>query len=137
MRRLRRDDAGVTTLEFAMIAPVLFIMLFGLLAVAYRAWALSEAQHGARVAARTMSIKSLSGTYGSTADAAAAAQGVVYGGLSNAKVTATSLCTAQGSDPVTAKVTYDSGFLSSLLTLVPVPDLGWGTVSATASAPCE
>jgi Flp pilus assembly protein TadG len=49
---LRRRQAGQTLAEFALVAPILFILIFGLIDVArlYNSWV--TAQHAAREAAR-------------------------------------------------------------------------------------
>ena len=44
LRRLRRDRSAVTIVEFAMIAPVMLLLLLGLFDLGYRTYATSVLQ---------------------------------------------------------------------------------------------
>ena len=55
-RRLRRDDRAVTILEFAMIAPVMLLLLLGFFDLGYRAYATSVLQGALHDAARMATV---------------------------------------------------------------------------------
>lgn len=52
----RRGDRGATALEFALVAPLLLLMMLGLMQYAYHLWALETAAATAREAARRLSV---------------------------------------------------------------------------------
>jgi Flp pilus assembly protein TadG len=54
--RLRRDDSAVTILEFAMIAPVMLLLLLGFFDLGYRAYASSVLQGALHDAARMATV---------------------------------------------------------------------------------
>ena len=56
-RSRRGGEAGATLVEFVLVAPVLFLMLFGLIAGCYFAYQNSAIHDGATAAARTASIE--------------------------------------------------------------------------------
>lgn len=53
-----KDERGTTALEFAILAPVFFLLLFGIVAVGLLFWTQVGLQHGAEMAARCASINS-------------------------------------------------------------------------------
>jgi len=55
-KRLRRDDSAVTILEFAMIAPVMLLLLLGLFDLGYRSYASSVLQGALHDAARMATV---------------------------------------------------------------------------------
>ena len=55
-RRLRRDDSAVTILEFAMVAPVMLLLLLGFFDLGYRAYAASVLQGALHDAARMATV---------------------------------------------------------------------------------
>lgn len=55
-RRLRRDDSAVTVIEFAMVAPVMLLLLLGLFDLGYRAYAASVLQGALHDAARMATV---------------------------------------------------------------------------------
>jgi Flp pilus assembly protein TadG len=55
-RRLRRDTSGVTIVEFAIVLPVLCMLLLGLLDLGYRAYATSMVQGALHDAARMATV---------------------------------------------------------------------------------
>lgn len=59
MRRDRlRGDHGVTAVEFALVAPLVIVLILGLLATAFRVTALAVADNAARKAVRTATLRS-------------------------------------------------------------------------------
>lgn len=56
LRRLRREDSGVTILEFAMVAPVMLLLLLGFFDLGYRAYASSVLQGALHDAARMATV---------------------------------------------------------------------------------
>lgn len=56
LRGLRRDQRGVTILEFAMVAPVMLLLLLGLFDLGYRAYAASVLQGALHDAARMATV---------------------------------------------------------------------------------
>jgi Flp pilus assembly protein TadG len=55
-RSLRREDSGVTILEFAMVAPVMLLLLLGFFDLCYRAYASSVLQGALHDAARMATV---------------------------------------------------------------------------------
>lgn len=60
LSRLRRDETGVTAVEFAMLTPALFVMLFGLFDLAYNMYTAEMLQGAIQKAARDSSIEGAS-----------------------------------------------------------------------------
>ena len=56
LRRLRRDSKAVTIVEFAMVAPVMLLLLLGLFDLGYRAYASSVLQGALHDAARMATV---------------------------------------------------------------------------------
>jgi Flp pilus assembly protein TadG len=56
--RIVRDNGGATAVEFAITAPVFFVLLFGILEGGLLVWTQIGLQHGAEAAARCASINS-------------------------------------------------------------------------------
>ena len=56
LRRLRRDSKAVTIVEFAMVAPVMLLLLLGLFDLGYRAYAQSVLQGALHDAARMATV---------------------------------------------------------------------------------
>jgi Flp pilus assembly protein TadG len=54
--RLRREDSGVTILEFAMVAPVMLLLLLGFFDLGYRSYASSVLQGALHDAARMATV---------------------------------------------------------------------------------
>jgi Flp pilus assembly protein TadG len=61
LQRLRRDQAGATIIEFALIAPTLLVMLFGLLDLSYNMYTAQMLQGAIQSAARKATIEGASG----------------------------------------------------------------------------
>ena len=56
LRRLRRDHSAVTILEFALVAPVMLVLLLGFFDLGYRAYASSVLQGALHDAARMATV---------------------------------------------------------------------------------
>jgi Flp pilus assembly protein TadG len=56
LRRLRREERGVTILEFALVAPVMLLLLLGFFDLGYRAYAQSVLQGALHDAARMATV---------------------------------------------------------------------------------
>jgi Flp pilus assembly pilin Flp len=56
LRRLARDERGVTLVEFAMIVPVLCVLLLGIFELGYRSYAQSVVQGALHEAARMATV---------------------------------------------------------------------------------
>jgi len=58
--KLLLDERGATALEFAILAPVFFLLIFGIIAFGVLFWTQVGLQHGAEMAARCASLPSTS-----------------------------------------------------------------------------
>lgn len=56
LARIWQDQQGASAVEFAIIAPVFFLLIFGIIAVGLMFWTQIGLQHGAEMAARCASI---------------------------------------------------------------------------------
>lgn len=54
--QILRDEGGAAALEFAILAPVFFLIIFGIIAFGILFWTQVGLQHGAEMAARCASI---------------------------------------------------------------------------------
>ena len=54
--RIWRDEQGASALEFAMLAPVFFLFIFGIIELGLMFWTQAGLQHAAEMAARCASI---------------------------------------------------------------------------------
>jgi Flp pilus assembly protein TadG len=54
--KIWRDERGATALEFAILAPVFFLLIFAIIAFGLMFWTQVGLQHGAEMAARCASI---------------------------------------------------------------------------------
>jgi Flp pilus assembly protein TadG len=125
-----RAAEGAVALEYALVAPVLFAVMFGILQYGYHYWALETAAAAAREAAREMAV----GTDWpcARAEAAGKAAGPAVGGPATVTL---AYDDPAGTASVGSHVAVTVSFRSLDLGLVPVPD--GGTVSQTASARVE
>ena len=127
-----RDERGVAMVEFALIATVLFTLIFGIIYLGrYINYQLDET-HLANVAARYASVGQLPANCTSSLAACVAQQATGELRSGSSEVTAVSVCVANGAggagnvgDPVTATVTSHYSFL---------PILGITTVTDVESA---
>jgi Flp pilus assembly protein TadG len=67
-KRLRRDQRGVSIIEFALLAPTLLVMLFGLLDLAYNMYTAQMLQGAIQSAARRATIEGASANSGDIDD---------------------------------------------------------------------
>jgi Flp pilus assembly protein TadG len=58
LAKIWRDQQGASAVEFALIAPVFFLFIFGIIAFGLLFWTQIGLQHGAEMAARCASINS-------------------------------------------------------------------------------
>lgn len=61
LSRLRRDQTGVSAVEFALISPALFVMLFGLFDLSYNMYTAEMLQGAIQKAARDSTIEGAAG----------------------------------------------------------------------------
>jgi len=144
IRRLR-DERGVTTLEFALVCPLVFTLLFAAVFFGYYAFASAQAEDGARRAARSVSLRANTSSTSWVTDDDAVATAEKAGNIAShagigaptVTLSSPSWCTSEG-ESVQVRTTYSIGFLSTLADLVPLVDLhSDATISRTASAVCE
>ncbi|MFM5947971.1 MAG: TadE/TadG family type IV pilus assembly protein [Novosphingobium sp.] len=64
IKRLRRDQSGVSIIEFALLAPTLLVMVFGLMDLAYNMYTAQMLQGAIQSAARKATIEGASGNSG-------------------------------------------------------------------------
>ncbi|MBO9602491.1 MAG: pilus assembly protein [Novosphingobium sp.] len=108
---LRRCNAGATAVEFALLAPIFFMMLFGLIEFSRMAWTKQTIGDVAYATARCMSVSSSCNTstlQKSYAVKRAAGFGIT---LTNANVTPATNTTCKGyasSNSVTVTVAFHS-----------------------------
>ncbi len=62
VRRLRRDESGTTVIEFAVLAPTLMVMLFGLLDLSHNMYTAQMLQGAIQHAARNSTVEGASGS---------------------------------------------------------------------------
>ena len=56
LTKIRSDESGAAALEFALLAPVFILLVFGLIAFGLVLWTQVGLQHGAEMAARCASV---------------------------------------------------------------------------------
>jgi Flp pilus assembly protein TadG len=119
--RRRRGEHGAGAVEFALVAPILFAVMFGILQYGYHYWALETASATAREAARRYAV----GTDPVCTQTEA---------RNHAGTVAIGSVTVSGA-PVAPKVgdvvTVTVSFQSLDMHLFPLPDDGYVTESAT------
>jgi Flp pilus assembly protein TadG len=126
-RRRRSDEIGATVVEFALVAPILFLVMFGIMQYGLYFWSTSTAAASAREAARQMSVGT---AWGCTRDQAAdKASGAAFDG-------APSVSMAYLNDANVAKIGDQLRVTVSLqafdLQLIPLPNDGAITESVDA-----
>lgn len=118
MKSLRKDD-GATAVEFALVAPVLFIFIFVVIYAGMYYFYSAVADHVARAVARDASIPS-HGIYPSEADEQALAHSTAGSLLpSPTSVGLSSTPRAAEGNELTVTVTYDIPGLSTVGRLLP------------------
>jgi Flp pilus assembly protein TadG len=125
--RRPRGDRGSTLVEFALVVPVLLVVMLGILQYGYHFWALQTASATAREAARRLAV----GTAWTCTSAEAVDR--LAGPAVSAVPTPTyrygsGASTASVGDLVTVTVSFQSLYVG----LLPVPGRGWVSESATS-----
>lgn len=131
MRRIRKDD-GATAVEFAIVAPILFLTIFAVIYAGMYFFYAAVADHIARVVARDASIPS-HGSYPSASDETALASNTA-GTLLPAptSISLTPTPTAAEGNELTVTVTYDIPGLTTIEGLLPfMPATGHLTRTVT------
>lgn len=118
----RRDESGSVAVEFALVLPIMLLILFGIMQYGYHYWALETASATAREAARRAAV----GTDWTctAAEARAAAEMAATGTVT---VTRSPSPLTQG-----GLVTVTVSFPSLDIGIVPIPHNGVVTQTATA-----
>jgi Flp pilus assembly protein TadG len=115
LRALRRNERGTALVEFALIAPLLFLLLFGIIdfgrALDYYNQVTQLAGQGARAAAVNRMADGTTITSGSALQNQIATQYTAQPELKNGIVVCVTQVPAQVGDPVTFKVKYHFKFL--------------------------
>jgi Flp pilus assembly protein TadG len=57
--RIWRDQRGATALEFALLAPLFFLLIFGIIGIGMVFWTQVGLQHGVQMAARCASVNTV------------------------------------------------------------------------------
>ena len=139
MRGHRRSERGAVVLEFGLVAPLLFMLIFGLIQYGYQFWSLTTASATAREAARRMIVgedwdSCVLPTLRAHAQHPAVGDGPVQASYRYTDDTGQTLARpAQVGDLVEVTVRFHS--LHMGLPFLPVPDDG--EVSQSASARVE
>ena len=124
MMRRRRGERGATLVEFALVVPVLLVVMTGILQYGYQFWALETASATAREAARRLAV-------GTDWDCTRAEVVDRLSGPAVSAVPAPTVRYASGAAQVGETVTVTVAFQSLFVGLLPVPDRGWVTQSAS------
>lgn len=118
----RRDERGASAVEFALVAPLLFVVMFGILQYGYHYWALETAAATAREAARHYAVGA-----GQTCTQTEAQSRAGTAALGPVTVSA-----PPSSPTVGQVITVTVSFQSLDMHLFPLPDDGYVSESATA-----
>ena len=124
--RTRRGESGASALEFALVAPVIFLLLFGILQYGYLYWSLQTAAASAREGARLMAVNTQWPCAQNWVQARAADAAV--GGAPTVTIDRSTVSPI----PIRTLVTVTVRMPSLDLRLFPVPNGGIVTQSATA-----
>lgn len=129
---MTESQRGATALEMAIVAPVLFALVFGLFALAMRGFTGAMVQHAARETAREMSLHDVEPSLAAaTARAGEELPSFIEDGFASGSVSGTR-------DPgttVTVELTYDVAWLGRIAAVVPGLDAGdFAAVTRSASA---
>lgn len=118
MRRLHKDE-GATALEFALVAPILLVLMFVVVYAGIYFFYAAVADHVARAVARDASIPS-HGVYPTEADEKAVAESTAGSLLpSPTSVGLSSIPRQAEGNELTVTVTYDIPGLSAVGSLLP------------------
>ena len=112
MRTFSKDERGTAVVEFALMLPIIFLILAAIFDYSIRFQRTSMINNAAQIAARDVAIHHDSGVQSASAKAAAVAAGVPTGATFAIPTT----CTPGNSVTVTIDATYDTvgyGFFGS------------------------
>ena len=118
----RSDERGASAVEFALVAPLLFLVMFGILQYGYHYWALETAAATAREAARHYAVGA-----GQTCTQTEAQRRAGTAALGPVTVSA-----PPSSPTVGQVITVTVSFQSLDMHIFPLPDNGYVSESATA-----
>lgn len=119
--RCRRGEGGASAVEFALVAPILFLVMLGILQYGYHYWALETASATAREAARRYAV--------GTAQACTQTEARTYAGT--AALGPVTVSGAPSAPKVGDVITVTVSFQSLDMHLFPLPDNGIVTETAT------
>jgi Flp pilus assembly protein TadG len=132
MLKGRRSQSGSAALEFGLVAPVIFLLIFGIIQYGYLFWALQTSAATAREAARSLIVGTEEDcTLAHAVDMAAGP--AVGGGTPTATATYRDAAGAAVTGPVEGglvQVTVGFDTLDMSLPFLPLPDGGHVTQSA-------
>jgi hypothetical protein len=132
--RSRRSQAGSAALEFGLVAPVIFLLIFGIIQYGYLFWALQTSAATAREAARSLIVGTEEDcTLAHAVDMSAGP--AVGGGTPTATATYRDATGGVVTGPVEGglvRVTVGFDTLDMSLPFLPLPDGGHVTQSAEA-----
>ena len=133
--RSARDDSGAAAVEFALVLPILLVLVFGIVDFGRLYFTQITLTDAAREGARVLALEGASGSGYTAAQADTDAQTRVLGavtGVSGTVAVTTGACTT--GQPVTVTATTDFSFIT------PLPDLagllGITTVTGTGVMRC-
>jgi len=106
LRRPRRSEQGAAAVEFALIATILFALLFGIIQFSFWFWAWQAGGHAAREAARVAAVSPCDEAKISAAGEGPLADTPIQGPADAHRLPLTS--PAKVGDPVTVEVTFDA-----------------------------
>jgi Flp pilus assembly protein TadG len=110
----RRSESGATLVEFALVAPIVFMLLFGLIAGCFLAYQNSALHDGASAGSRMASIETslvtqpTSGPYGNEyceSDSPNSIESAVAGAAPLLTVNPARLCSSDSSNPTPTQLT--------------------------------
>lgn len=136
--KIQRED-GAAAVEFAIIAPLLFMLIFGMLQFGLAFWQVQNLRSAAREGARVAAVRGSESDVYAAMGAATDSLPVVSGTPSGWSIAGYTACTdATSGDPVTIQIaTFPSAVTSSFqlsIPFVPLPPL---TPTISGSFRCE
>jgi Flp pilus assembly protein TadG len=127
--RAHRDDTGAAAVEFAIVTPLLLLLVFGLIQYGFYFWAMQGGSAAAREAARRAAVGAPTSCTDFRSEVSANIDGIEAGGVSITR-DFDSPGPVQIGDDVTVTVVFDSYDLN--IPFVPFIDDGVVTQTATA-----
>lgn len=123
----RRDDAGASAVEFALVATLLITLLFGIIQYGMYMWAIQAGSHAAREAARRLAVASNCTTLQTYVEDR------VDSVATNTPTVTRSVITVNGDDAVTVRIQFHSLDLNFPF----VPFINDGAVDESATSRVE